>query len=58
MNLTLFLIGLWFSLFIIIIFLFANFMSKKDCKKYGGTVIFISFIISTAMTFLTGGFLG
>jgi len=58
MNLTLFLIGTWFSISFFLIFCFAILLGKKDTSKYGNTIIIISALISGAITFLIGGIIG
>lgn len=58
MNLTLFLIGLWFLVFLISIVFFTIIFSDKQCKEYGVSIIFISIILSMSITFLTGGIIG
>lgn len=58
MNLALLMIGIWFISFLICILFFACILKEEEIKGNGGVIIIISFFISIAITFLTGGIIG
>ncbi len=64
MNLALFIIGLWFAIFLCSLISFAVLLSWVNPKNYKADngdrfmVLFLSFLISTSLTFIAGGILG
>ena len=57
MNIYLLLVGMWFSLYFILITFFATILTQKQIEEYRGLIHITTFFISTITTCFTGAFI-